>query len=83
MNIFSSWVRLHSFAQPIFLLSNREYILPFPSRNFVLAYGNGRSFGDIFLNLGGFLWHTHSLDRFIFFDHLTGVLESNSDLRSL
>ncbi len=39
-----------------------------------LAYGNGRSYGDVCLNPGGTLWHTGGLDRFIAFDPQTGHL---------
>jgi FAD/FMN-containing dehydrogenase len=40
----------------------------------VLPYGNGRSYGDSCLNVGGVLVQTRSLDRFIRFDPETGVL---------
>jgi FAD/FMN-containing dehydrogenase len=41
----------------------------------MLAYGNGRSYGDVCLNQGGTLLHTRHLDRFIRFDTDTGILE--------
>ena len=40
----------------------------------LLAYGNGRSYGDVGLNSGGTLLHTRGLDRFIAFDERCGVL---------
>jgi len=40
----------------------------------VLAYGLGRSYGDVCLNNGGTLIVTSHLDRFISFDAETGVL---------
>lgn len=40
-----------------------------------LAFGNGRSYGDACLNPGGLLWTTRTLDRFIAFDHRSGVIE--------
>lgn len=40
----------------------------------LLAYGNGRSYGDVCLNPGGTLLRTRGLDRFIAFDEETGVL---------
>lgn len=40
----------------------------------LLAYGNGRSYGDVCLNSGGTLLHTRGLDRFIAFDIERGVL---------
>jgi FAD/FMN-containing dehydrogenase len=39
-----------------------------------LAYGNGRSYGDVCLNPGGRLWRTRRMDRFVAFDASTGVL---------
>ena len=41
----------------------------------MLAYGNGRSYGDVCLNQGGMLLRTRQLDRFISFDAATGILE--------
>ena len=40
----------------------------------LLAYGNGRSYGDVGLNSGGTLLHTRGIDRYIAFDEQTGVL---------
>ncbi len=40
----------------------------------LLAYGNGRSYGDVCLNAGGVLLQTRGIDRFIAFDETTGVL---------
>ena len=40
----------------------------------MLAYGNGRSYGDVCLNSGGLLLHTRGLDQCIAFDETTGVL---------
>jgi FAD/FMN-containing dehydrogenase len=39
-----------------------------------LAYGNGRSYGDVCLNPGGTLWATTRLDHFMRFDAETGQL---------
>lgn len=39
-----------------------------------LAFGNGRSYGDVCLNSGGPLWVTRGLDHFLGFDDITGVL---------
>jgi FAD/FMN-containing dehydrogenase len=41
----------------------------------VLPYGNGRSYGDVCLNLGGTLLAARGLDRFISFDPSTGILD--------
>jgi FAD/FMN-containing dehydrogenase len=43
-----------------------------------LAYGNGRSYGDVCLNPGGALWLTRENNRFISFDAETGLLECES-----
>ena len=40
----------------------------------LLAYGNGRSYGDVGLNSGQILLHTRGMDRFIAFDKANGVL---------
>lgn len=40
----------------------------------LLPFGNGRSYGDVALNDRGTLLLTRGLDRFIAFDHVTGVL---------
>lgn len=50
-----------------------------------LAFGMGRSYGDVCLNPGGTLWDLRSLDRFIAFDEQTGRLrcESGTLLREI
>ncbi len=40
----------------------------------LLAYGNGRSYGDVGLNSAGTLLHTRGMDRLIAFDEGSGVL---------
>jgi FAD/FMN-containing dehydrogenase len=45
-----------------------------------LAYGNGRSYGDVCLNPGGRLWRTRRLDRFIAFDRTRGILRCEAGL---
>ncbi|MEC5385601.1 FAD-binding oxidoreductase [Uliginosibacterium sp. H3] len=39
-----------------------------------LAFGMGRSYGDVCLNDGGTLWKTTGLDRFVSFDEQSGLL---------
>lgn len=41
----------------------------------MLAFGNGRSYGDVGQNDGGLLLRARGLDRYIAFDPATGVLE--------
>ena len=53
--------------------SDRSAPLPSVEKS-LLAYGNGRSYGDVGLNSGATLLHTRGLDRFIAFDEATGVL---------
>ena len=53
--------------------SDRSARLPSVERS-MLAYGNGRSYGDVGLNSGATLLHTRGLDRFIAFDEATGTL---------
>ena len=49
--------------------------VPLPETvDLLLAYGNGRSYGDVGLNSGQTLLHTRGMDRFIAFDAATGVL---------
>ncbi len=45
-----------------------------PSRGPVLAYGMGRSYGDVCLNPGGQLVRIHGMARFLDFDPSTGLL---------
>jgi FAD/FMN-containing dehydrogenase len=43
-----------------------------------IAFGNGRSYGDVCLNPGGTLWTMRGLDRFVAFDRASGVIECES-----
>jgi FAD/FMN-containing dehydrogenase len=45
-----------------------------------LAFGMGRSYGDVCLNPGGVLWNTTMLDRFIRFDEINGQLQCEAGL---
>ncbi len=47
----------------------------------VLAYGNGRSYGDVGLNPGGRLIDCRGLDRFIEFDRQTGIVTCEAGVR--
>ncbi len=53
--------------------SDRNAALP-ASGGPLLAFGNGRSYGDVGLNSAATLLHTRGLDRFIAFDEAVGVL---------
>ena len=50
-----------------------------------LAYGLGRSYGDVCLNPGGLLWQTAALDHYLAFDDSSGILrcEAGVSLRDI
>lgn len=76
MVAISSWGRLSSDEHAVVALSDRGQIQA-SIKNAVpsgLAYGMGRSYGDVCLNPGGKLWITTGLDLFIAFDDRTGRL---------
>ena len=70
----SSWGRLGSWPHEVKTLQRHEPHLPLSENKSGLAYGMGRSYGDVCLNPEGVLWRTTSLDRFIHFDPQTGQL---------
>jgi FAD/FMN-containing dehydrogenase len=70
----ASWGRYPRTAtQTIVPLRWRDAALPAVDGS-MLAYGNGRSYGDSCTNDGGTLLYTRDLDRFIAFDPHGGVL---------
>jgi FAD/FMN-containing dehydrogenase len=73
MRVGDSWGRYPRASQRIVPVHWRESALPAVSGT-MLAYGNGRSYGDVCLNDGGTLLHTRGLDRLIAFDPASGVL---------
>lgn len=62
-----------SVAQRILPWRDRDAPLPMLDGP-LLAYGNGRSYGDVGLNDGGTVLDARGLDRFMSFDLATGVL---------
>ena len=71
----SSWGRLGSWEHDVCALSDRQQLIhQLGSSHTGIAYGMGRSYGDVCLNPGGLLWNTTGLDRFISFDQNTGRL---------
>jgi FAD/FMN-containing dehydrogenase len=64
--------------QEIRTLRHRDEALP--DRPSMLAYGNGRSYGDSCLNDGGTLLHTRPLDRLMAFDAATGLLRCEAGM---
>lgn len=71
----TSWNRLPQVShQRVIEWPDRDAALP-GSAAPLLAWGNGRSYGDVCLNGGGTLLLTRGMDRLIAFDRTTGVLE--------
>lgn len=82
----TSWGRLGAFEHQVHPLSDRMQVAARLKRDaYGLAYGMGRSYGDVCLNPGGILWNTTGLDRFIAFDEHQGrlVCEAGLLLRDL
>jgi len=71
--VFTSWGRVERHEHACLGLSSRHQPLPQPQGS-LLTYGNGRSYGDSNLNVGGTLLQGRHLDRFIHFDPATGLL---------
>jgi FAD/FMN-containing dehydrogenase len=72
--VISSWGNVIRAPHVLYRLSSRYDRFPAAPETSVLPFGNGRSYGDSCLNVGGALLQTRSLDRFISFDRETGVL---------
>ena len=71
----SSWGNVARGEHLLFPVRSRSASFPdIPSATTFLPFGNGRSYGDSCLNIGGALLQTRQLDRFIHFDAATGVL---------
>lgn len=76
MRAVSSWGLLTKDAHSVVSLSDRRTAADqLHGAGPGIAYGNGRSYGDVDLNSGGVLWDVRGLDRFISFDERTGLLE--------
>ncbi len=72
----SSWNRIPAVAHcRVETVSDRSAPLPpLADGESAIAFGNGRSYGDVCLNPGQTVFLTRSLDRFIAFDRATGLL---------
>jgi FAD/FMN-containing dehydrogenase len=75
----TSWGRYPRAQQSIVPLRWRDAALPAVAGS-VLAYGNGRSYGDVCLNDGGTLLQTRGLNRYMAFDPVTGILRCEAGL---
>ena len=73
MSAVSSWSRWPRYEQRVLRLTSSSDPLPMSAP--MLPFGNGRSYGDVCLNAGGTLLATRSLDHFVSFDAVSGVLE--------
>ncbi len=72
----SSWGRLGEWRHRLLPLHDRDRVAAELAPDVPgIAYGMGRSYGDVCLNPGGSLWTTRGLDRFIRFDPGSGLLE--------
>ncbi len=71
-----SWGRLGSWPHTVLPLTTHGLRRLPPAEGDApgLAYGMGRSYGDVCLNPGGTLWTTTGLDRFLAFDAQSGLL---------
>ncbi|ELX9580990.1 FAD-binding oxidoreductase [Escherichia coli] len=71
----SSWGRLTSFEHQVSSFADADLVPSVINANAPgIAYGMGRSYGDVCLNPDGHLWSTKGLDRFISFDKESGLL---------
>ena len=75
MRPVSSWGRLSASPHQVVSLNDpRQTPRLIASHPGGVAFGNGRSYGDVCLNPEGVLWHTIGLNHFISFDQTTGRL---------
>ena len=86
MRRVSSWGRLSALPHEVIELGDRGRVaeaLAVGRRG--IAYGLGRSYGDVCLNPDGVLWRTAGLDRFVAFDEASGrlVCEAGVALRDI
>ena len=74
MRGYESWGRVRKAPHKVVRWHWRDATLPTDPGMSMLAFGNGRSYGDCCLNDEGMLIDAQGLDRFIAFDAQTGVL---------
>ena len=75
MTLVSSWGRLDKQEHDVCYLSSSDQAVPeITSAVSGIAYGMGRSYGDVCLNPEGRLWNTSKLNRFLAFDQHSGLL---------
>jgi FAD/FMN-containing dehydrogenase len=77
--LVASWGNTVRATQHVYRLKDRHSNFPVDlAPESFLPFGNGRSYGDSCLNVGGGLLHTGALDRFIEFDSNRGILVCES-----
>ena len=74
MAAYASWGNIPHVDQQICRLGNRHAALPASSDKKLLAYGKGRSYGDVCLNDGNIILPTCFLDKYICFDADKGII---------
>lgn len=76
MRPVSSWGRLSNYPHDVISLNDPARVgeLIDGGSHPGIAYGMGRSYGDVCLNPGGTLWATRGLNHFIAFDRASGQL---------
>jgi len=75
MKRMNAWGRLSYELHHVQALTDRTQVAPVVQAHQPgVAYGNGRSYGDVCLNPNGNVWHTTGLNKFISFDESTGRL---------
>lgn len=77
----NSWGRLEQAEHDVRFLTDRNQVLTqLKNTTNGIAYGMGRSYGDVCLNPNGISWQTRGLNRFIAFDQQTGKLRCEAGL---
>ena len=75
MKPVSAWGRLSHDMHEVQVLSDRTQVASILTTHQPgLAFGNGRSYGDVSLNPNGHLWHTTGLNKLMAFDETSGRL---------
>lgn len=80
LSSLAGWGRLPVTRQKLLRCHDRASPLPIPVDGTLLPYGNGRSYGDVPLNDGGYALLTRGLDRFIAFDPINGLLRAEAGI---
>tara|TARA_R110001583_G_scaffold195527_1_gene375370 strand:- start:7029 stop:8324 length:1296 start_codon:yes stop_codon:yes gene_type:complete len=77
----SSWGNLSRDKHDVHVISrNRNCNNSFQPSSKGICFGLGRSYGDVCLNPGGFLWGMSSIDRILDFDPTSGILRCEAGM---